>query len=29
MDIFQGYEEIYWHDQKVYECFFHGGVTKG
>ena len=26
---FQGYEEIYWHDQKVYECFFHGGITKG
>ena len=26
---FQGYEEIYWHAQKVYECYFHGGVTKG
>ncbi len=26
---FQGYEEIFWHDQKVYECFFHGGITKG
>ena len=25
---FQGYEEIYWHDKKVYECFFHGGVMK-
>ncbi|MCR4712958.1 MAG: DUF5680 domain-containing protein [Treponemataceae bacterium] len=23
---FQGYEEIYWHDKKVYECFFHGGT---
>ena len=22
---FQGYEEIYWNDKKVYECFFHGG----
>ncbi len=26
---FQGYEEIYWNEQKVYECYFHGGVTKG
>ena len=25
---FQGYEEIYWHDKKVYECFFHGGTIK-
>ena len=25
---FQGYEEIYWHDKKVYECFFHGGLMK-
>lgn len=25
---FQGYEEIYFHDKKVYECFFHGGVMK-
>ena len=24
-DWFQGYEEIYWNDKKVYECFFHGG----
>ena len=22
---FQGYEEIRWQDEKVYECFFHGG----
>lgn len=22
---FQGYEEIYFNDNKVYECFFHGG----
>ena len=25
---FQGYEEIYWKDTKVYECFFHGGLIK-
>lgn len=25
---FQGYEEIFWNDQKVYECYFHGGVTR-
>ena len=25
---FQGYEEIYFHDKKVYECFFHGGMMK-
>ena len=23
---FQGYEEIYFHDKKVYECYFHGGL---
>ena len=23
---FQGYEEILFHDKKVYECFFHGGI---
>lgn len=23
---FQGYEEIFFHDKKVYECFFHGGL---
>ena len=22
---FQGYEEIYWGEEKVYECYFHGG----
>ena len=25
---FQGYEEIYWNTEKVYECYFHGGVTR-
>jgi len=25
---FQGYEEIYFDDIKVYECFFHGGSIK-
>ena len=25
---FQGYEEIYKGDTKVYECVFHGGLTK-
>jgi len=25
---FQGYEEIYFEDIKVYECFFHGGLIK-
>lgn len=25
---FQGYEEIYFNDNKVYECFFHGGSIK-
>lgn len=24
----QGYEEIYFDDMKVYECFFHGGIIK-
>ena len=26
--LFQGYEEIYLNDVKVYECFFHGGLLK-
>ncbi len=26
MDWFQGYEEIYCQNIKVYECFYHGGV---
>lgn len=26
MEWFQGYEEIYYQDKKVYECFYHGGV---
>ena len=25
---FQGYEEIYCDNEMVYECYFHGGVTK-
>lgn len=25
---FQGYEEIYWQNEKVYECFFHGGIMR-
>lgn len=25
---FQGYEEIYCNDRKVYECYFHGGLIK-
>ena len=25
---FQGYEEIYCDNERVYECYFHGGVTK-
>ena len=25
---FQGYEEIYWKEEKVYECYFHGGTTR-
>lgn len=28
MEWFQGYEEIYYHDIKVYECFYHGGILK-
>lgn len=25
---FQGQEEIYWCEEKVYECYFHGGLLK-
>ena len=25
---FQGYEEICWNTEKVYECYFHGGLLK-
>lgn len=25
---FQGYEEIYYNDNKTYECYFHGGEVK-
>ncbi len=25
---FQGFEEIYWREAKVYECVFHGGTLK-
>ncbi|MFP4662422.1 MAG: DUF5680 domain-containing protein [Halanaerobiales bacterium] len=24
-ECFQGYEEIYYKEKKVYECWFHGG----
>ena len=24
----QGYEEIYYKNQKIYECYFHGGIVK-
>lgn len=23
---FQGYEEIFYMDEKIYECYFHGGT---
>ena len=25
---FQGYEEIYFHKKRVYECYYHGGIVK-
>ena len=25
---FQGYEEIFYQNQKIYECYYHGGVVK-
>ena len=25
---FQGYEEIFYLDEKIYECYFHGGVIR-
>lgn len=25
---FQGYEEIFYMDEKIYECYFHGGAIK-
>lgn len=25
---YQGYEEIFYRDKKIYECYFHGGVVK-
>jgi len=25
---YQGYEEIFYLDKKIYECYFHGGVVK-
>ncbi|MCR5045996.1 MAG: DUF5680 domain-containing protein [Treponema sp.] len=28
IDWFQGYEEIFLADKKIYECYFHGGLTK-
>ena len=28
MTWFQGYEEIYFHEKRVYECYYHGGIVK-
>lgn len=28
LDWFQGYEEIYYRQDKIYECYFHGGAVK-
>lgn len=28
LDWFQGYEEIFYRQNKVYECYFHGGAVK-
>lgn len=25
---FQGYEEIFYLNEQIYECFFHGGILK-
>lgn len=25
---FQGYEEIFYFDERIYECYFHGGIIK-
>lgn len=25
---YQGYEEIFYLDEKIYECYFHGGVIR-
>ncbi len=25
---FQGYEEIYYKNTKIYECYYHGGIVK-
>ncbi|MDF2544624.1 MAG: transcriptional regulator [Herbinix sp.] len=25
---FQGYEEIQYHGEKIYECYFHGGIVE-
>lgn len=25
---FQGYEEIFYMDEKIYECYFHGGTIR-
>ena len=25
---FQGYEEIFYEKEKIYECYFHGGIVK-
>lgn len=28
LEWFQGYEEIYHGDKRVYECYYHGGIVK-
>lgn len=28
IDLFKGYEEIYYQSQKIYECLFHGGMIE-
>lgn len=28
MDWYQGYEEIYYENDKIYECYFHGGMVR-
>ncbi|MGN1147207.1 MAG: DUF5680 domain-containing protein [Lachnospiraceae bacterium] len=25
---YQGYEEIFYRDEKIYECYFHGGILR-
>lgn len=28
LEWFHGYEEILYHETKIYECFFHGGIVE-